>query len=251
MKHDFPEEGEIVICTVTKVLPHAVFARLEEYGSSGLIHISEISPGRIRNIREYVKEGKVIVCKVLGVDKAKGHIDLSLRRVTEVQKRQKVSQVKQEKKSEKIIEYVAKKLGKKYENFYSRISSLIFKAYPNLYSCFEDVVAEKTTLKKLGVPEKEAKELEEVIRQRITLPDVTIKGIASITSFAPDGIQVVKKALKKIKMNVRYLGAGKYLLSITAPDYKTAEKKLSSELQKVENFMKKNNGIFEFRRKEE
>ena len=67
-KKGFPEEDEIVICTVTKIHFHSVFVNLDEYGRSGLIHISEVSPGRIRNLRDFVVEGKKVVCKVLRID---------------------------------------------------------------------------------------------------------------------------------------------------------------------------------------
>ena len=86
-KAGFPEDSELVICTVTKINPGSVFVNIDEYDRSGLIHISEISPGRIRNIRDYVKEGKKVVCKVLHVDSNKGHIDLSLRRVSDGQRK--------------------------------------------------------------------------------------------------------------------------------------------------------------------
>src|SRR3990167_9954155 len=86
-KNGLPEESEIVVCTIKKILPNSVFVDLDEYeNKEGLIHISEISPGRIRNIRDFVKEGKKIVCKVLKVDVQKGHLDLSLRRVNQVQR---------------------------------------------------------------------------------------------------------------------------------------------------------------------
>ena len=55
---DFPEEGELVICTVTKVQSHSVFVRLDEFDKGGMIHISEVSPGRIRNIRDFVRKIK-------------------------------------------------------------------------------------------------------------------------------------------------------------------------------------------------
>ena len=88
-----PEIGDIVICTVKKVLPHSVFVDLDEYGKEAMIHISEIAPGRIRNIRDYVKEGKKVICKILNLDLNKGYIDLSLRRVTQTQKTNKNNEV--------------------------------------------------------------------------------------------------------------------------------------------------------------
>ena len=57
-KSDLPEEGEILLCTVTNIQYSSVFVKMDENDKSGMIHISEIAAGRIRNIRDYVKEGK-------------------------------------------------------------------------------------------------------------------------------------------------------------------------------------------------
>ena len=72
------EEGEIVLCTVDKIIGTTVFVKIEGNGE-GTITTSEIAPGRIRNLRDYVSPGRKIVCKVLRVDVNK--ISLSLRRV--------------------------------------------------------------------------------------------------------------------------------------------------------------------------
>src|SRR3990167_2288757 len=114
-KQDFPEEGDLVLCTVTSVQFHSVFVDMDEYKRGGMIHISEVSPGRIRNIRDFVKEGKKIVCKVLRINKEKGYIDLSLRRVNESEKRRKIDQIKREQNAENIVELSAKKLDMKTE----------------------------------------------------------------------------------------------------------------------------------------
>src|SRR3989338_9154007 len=93
-KSGFPEESELVQCTVTSVQSHSVFVMIDEYGINGMIHISEVAPGRIRNIRDFVMEGKTVICKVLRVNAERGHVDLSLRRVSESQKRNKIAAVK-------------------------------------------------------------------------------------------------------------------------------------------------------------
>ena len=41
------KEGKLSLCTVTKIHFHSVFVNMDEYGRTGLIHISEVSPGRI------------------------------------------------------------------------------------------------------------------------------------------------------------------------------------------------------------
>ena len=60
------EEGQIVLCTVEKILGTTVFVKIEGNGE-GTITTSEISPGRIRNLRDYVVPGKKIVCKILSI----------------------------------------------------------------------------------------------------------------------------------------------------------------------------------------
>src|SRR3989339_26166 len=99
----YPEESDLVMCTVNYIQHNSVFVSIHEYNRQGMIPISEIAPGRIRNIRDYVTEGRVVICKVLRVNQERGYIDLSLRRVSESQRRQKSDEVKQETKAEKII----------------------------------------------------------------------------------------------------------------------------------------------------
>jgi translation initiation factor 2 subunit 1 len=77
-KDPYPSEGDLVICTVTKVSSHGAFVKLDEYGGKdGFIHISEVASIWVKNIRDYVREGQKTVGKVLSVDRTKGHIDLT------------------------------------------------------------------------------------------------------------------------------------------------------------------------------
>jgi translation initiation factor 2 subunit 1 len=233
-KEGMPEEDELVLCTVTSVLHHSIFVELDEYGKTGMINISEVSPGRIRNIRDFVQEGKKIVCKVLRVDKVKGHIDLSLRRVNEGQKRNKMDELKQEQKAEKIIEAVARQMNKGLDEVYEEISSKVFEKYEYIFQCFNDIVDKELNLEKLGIGKALADELTKIVKEKIKPPEVQIKGILKLVSHASDGIEAVKKTLQRAEKigkgnaKITYAGAGNYNIFITAPDYKTAEKILKS-----------------------
>src|SRR3989344_529510 len=142
-KTGFPQEEELVLCTVTAVQYSSVFCTLDEYGArTGMIHISEVAPGRIRNIREFVKEGKKIVCKVLRINTERGHIDLSLRRVTEMQKRTKTDSIKNEQRAEKIVEQLAHQLKEPIEVLYKLVAEKILPSYAYLHQCFEEVAAD-------------------------------------------------------------------------------------------------------------
>jgi len=252
-KKIFPDENELVICTVKQVQHHSIFAQLDEYNRVGLIHISEVSPGRIRNIRDYVKEGKVVVCKVLRVNKEKGYIDLSLRRVSEGQRRTKINEVKQEQKAEKIIEFVAKNLKLKKEDIIAKVKQAISGKFDTLYSCFEAIISEDADLEKLGVDKKIADELTKEVKARIKPPEVELFGIYHLTSYDPDGVSIIKDCVKKGESSgenttIRYAGGGTYNVKVTHSNYKDAEKVLKKVNTAMEKFMKKHNSTFEFER---
>lgn len=254
-KTGFPEENELVLCTVTNIQYHSVFVNLDEYDTQGMIHISEISPGRIRNIRDYVKEGKKVVCTVLRIHKEKGHIDLSLRRVNAAQRRQKNSQIKQEMLAEKIVENVARKRQEDPIQLYDKIVAILFKEYPTLFSVFEDVALKDESLEKLGIEKELAEQLTELIKLRIKPSEVKVCGDFVLQSYKPDGVNIIREAIKKGKkinkeLTIRYKGAGTYHLEIKAGEYKDAEKVLDKVLKAVVGHMEANGSEGEFVREE-
>ncbi|MBN2423124.1 S1 RNA-binding domain-containing protein [Candidatus Woesearchaeota archaeon] len=249
-KTGFPEESELVMCTVTKIQYHSVFVTINDYGLSGMIHISEIAPGRIRNIRDYVKEGKTIICKVLRINRERGHVDLSLRRVTDAQKRNKANQIKHEKKAENIIEHTAKELKLEPKKLYEKIKEPVLKGHEFFFECFEDVVEKDLKLASLGIDKKISEKLEQVIRLRIKPKEVEISGILSLISYDGNGVEIVKNALieadKVEGAEIRYIGGGKYKIIVKSKEYKSAENKLDEATNAAIKYVKKHKGESKF-----
>lgn len=156
MRREFPEEGDIVIGTVKDVKPYGAFVELLEYpGKEGMIHISEVTSGWVKNIRDHVKVGQRVVAKVLRVDERKGHIDLSLKRVTEQQKRAKVQEWKRFQRASKMLERAAEKLGKSLEEAWEEVGYLLEDEFGELYNAFETMVIEgKEVLDDLEISEE-------------------------------------------------------------------------------------------------
>ncbi|MFC1648087.1 translation initiation factor IF-2 subunit alpha [Nanoarchaeota archaeon] len=247
-KEGYPEEDEFVLCTITKIQYHSVFCTLDEYEKSGMIHISEVSPGRIRNIRDYVQEGKKVVCKVLRIDLEKQHIDLSLRRVNEAQKKAKLNVIKQEQRAEKIMEQLAEQLKKPAKDIYNETTKALFTNYEMLYLAFEDVVENDADLKKFGLKKEIADPLTALVKEKIMPKQVTISGLIDAVSYAEDGVSAVKKSLLAAEAKgseITYTGAGKYRIQVTAPDYKQAEKIMADCIKAAESEMKEGELKFE------
>ena len=109
-KDGLPSKGEVVIGKVKRVNPYSAFIDLDEYPVEGMIHISEVARNRVKDIRNWVKEGSTIVCLVLYIDHDKGHINLSLKRLDQYDRNRRLQIWKRDGKGEKFLLTIAKEM---------------------------------------------------------------------------------------------------------------------------------------------
>ncbi|KMK91785.1 MULTISPECIES: S1 domain-containing post-transcriptional regulator GSP13 [Rossellomorea] len=76
------ETGSVVTGKVTGIQPYGAFVALDEE-TQGLVHISEITHGFVKDVNEHLSVGDEVQVKVLSVDEAKGKISLSIRATQE------------------------------------------------------------------------------------------------------------------------------------------------------------------------
>ena len=74
------KKGKIVKGTVTGIENYGAFISLDEY-YSGLIHISEISHGYVKDINNFLKIGEIIDVEILDIDEASGQLRLSIKNI--------------------------------------------------------------------------------------------------------------------------------------------------------------------------
>ncbi|MDR0661876.1 MAG: S1 RNA-binding domain-containing protein [Holosporales bacterium] len=74
-----PEVGRIYEGTVVKVVPFGAFVNFSGH-KDGLVHISELSPTRVNQVTDVVREGDVVRVKVIGFDQ-RGKVKLSIKAV--------------------------------------------------------------------------------------------------------------------------------------------------------------------------
>ena len=253
MRKNYPEVGELVIATVKNIKPYGAFVTLDEYGGKeGFIHIGEVATGWIKYISDYIREGQKVVCKVMRVDPERGHVDLSLKRVNEHQKREKIQQWKNEKKAEKLFEIVAQRLGKKVEECYEEFGNQLIEHYGSLYNSFEEAAINDDALEDEGFQGDWIKIFIQVAQENITPPFVKISGFVELTTSHPQGIEHIKKVLSKAEgenIVITYVGAPKYRIQVKAEDYKNAEEILSKVAGKIIKEIKKLGGEGEFHRR--
>lgn len=255
---EWPDEGELIVGTVYKVLNYGAFVKLEEYhGKEAFIHISEVSSGWVKNIRDHVRENQKIVCRVLRVNPKKGHVDASLKRIREDQRTKKIQQWKIEQKAEKFLELVAKSLDKNLDTAYKEVGYQLMDIFGDIYGAFEIAADEGVeALTSEGIGDKWAEAITEVAKKNITPPEVHINGYVDIETFVPNGVDVIIEALKAAEDNgdaeeeisVQCVGAPRYRLTVKSSDYILAEKALKAAADRCISVVEESNGNGSFLR---
>jgi translation initiation factor 2 subunit 1 len=256
-KPEWPEVGDLVLATVETVTDYGAYVKLDEYDKEGLLHISEISSSWIRNIRNFVREGQKVVLKVLRVTVEKGHIDLSLRRVTKREKIEKIMSWKKERKAETLLRSVSEKTGLPLDEIHEKAGALIEKEY-GLYEGFEKAVKEGAeAFTRIGVPEELATVLAEVAKEKIHLPMVKVKGVVELRCMKPAGVKVIKEAFLNAKkaeeageaeLRFYVVAAPRYRIEVSAENYKDAEATLQRVAETVVSNVVQSGGQGVFKR---
>ncbi|MDC1136421.1 S1 RNA-binding domain-containing protein [Nitrosopumilus sp.] len=250
---EMPEQGEIILATVTKVMDHGAYVTLDEYDDiQGFLHISEIAPGWIRSVNRFVKDGEK---KVLLVKKVKaGDIDLSLKQVSKDQKKQKLKEVKKYEKGKTLLENLQEK-AKLTDDEIEKLEDKLYTKFDSVYDGFMEIARNGISIvSDLKLAKKITTPIEEIC-SKIKLPSVEIRGIMEITNNKSDGVEIIKKTLldiikKDSTMDITYLGAPKYRISITSQDFKSAEKSLKPIIEEIQTNIEKKKGLFKFTRED-
>ncbi|WP_454995108.1 CvfD/Ygs/GSP13 family RNA-binding post-transcriptional regulator [Bulleidia extructa] len=90
--------GQIVEGKVTGLQPYGAFVAIDK-NLSGLIHISEISDGFVKNIHSFVEVGQVVRVKIIDLDEKSNQAKLSLKALQKRRFHQRHSSLKDDKPS--------------------------------------------------------------------------------------------------------------------------------------------------------
>ena len=222
------EEGDIVLCTVDKIIGTIVFVKIGGYGE-GNITFSEIAPGRIRNIRDYVVPKKKIICKVLRISH-NGNIDLSFRRVTPKEQKEMKETNKLEKGYKSILKTV---LGEKVDKI------------------IKEIIKEETIYDFLEEAKENSKRLEKMVGKAETIKILEILNIQKdktakikkefkLHTNKSNGLELIKTLFSKIKpAKAKYISAGKYSLELEGENLKSADQELKKIISEIEKTAKK------------
>ena len=247
MKKTDPEIGDLVVCTVKDVRDFGATCSLDEYPSKeGFIHISEVSSGWIKYIRDYVREGKRVVCKVLDANPSRGRFDLSLRRVNDHQKREKLKEWKNEQRAEKILANLSVQFPGKLDT--NTVIEEMEEKFGSLAYAL-DLAAVEPEQFSTDLKNKEwATVIIDYARENLKPPVAEVRGIIKLKDGSGNGIEVIKKALhagEREGIEITYLGAPQYRIISQAEELKIAEENMKKSGEDIISYLKKHGGIGE------
>lgn len=235
IKKQSPEEKELVLVKISKIMPHGAYCELIEYGLDAYLPISEIASGWIKNIHEFIKEGQKDVGRVILIDKDKKAIDVSLKKVTTKEKNDKISEYNLEKRYEKLFNQAlsAAKLESKRDTITEDISKT--------FGTYTEIIQSVADKKPLG-PISKHKGLEEALAEIVSknIKPKTYTVFYTLDMHAADpkaGIPEIKQALLEIEktgVEILYLGAPRYKLISKDSDYPKAESRIKQAQKTID-----------------
>jgi len=253
----WPESGELVVGEIDEIEDFGVFVDLTQYQDKrGLVHISEVASGWIKNVRDHVAEGQTVVAKVLDVDTDAQQIDLSLKDVNDHQRSETIQEWKNEQKADNWMELA---VGEDDEEAITAVANALLAEYGSLYDAFEAAAIhgeEAIEDADLSADEREA--IVSTARENVSVPYVTVTGYVDLESPDADGVDDVKTALQaaegngevpeEVDLEVSYVGSPEYRLRVKAPNYKTAERELEESGARAVDAIVDEGGSGEFHR---
>ena len=250
-----PEEGEFVIGRVSEVRNHGADVELLEYpGQRGFVHISEVASGWVKYIRDFIREGQMVVAKVTRVKRKRHIVDMSVRQVSGHRKQARIREWKNEQRATKLIELVASEAKLEPETLLEEVSGPFRENYGTLYGAFEAAVVDTAEFTKAHNG-KWVKPFLATAEANITPPFVTIEGRLTLSSWAPDGVEHLRKALtapaaqeEETTLEISSDGAPDYRIRVRAPDFKQAERELKQATDAVLKAFRPSDGKASFER---
>ncbi|CAJ2501978.1 Uu.00g048310.m01.CDS01 [Anthostomella pinea] len=224
----YPEIDSFVMVNVKQIADMGAYVKLLEYDNiDGMILLSELSRRRIRSIQKLIRVGRNEVVVVLRVDKEKGYIDLSKRRVSPEDIVKCEERYNKSKMVHSIMRHVAEKTQTPIETLYENIAWPLNKKFGHSIDAFKLSITNPEVWNDITfTSDPVAEELKSYIGKRLTPQPTKVRADIEVTCFEYEGIDAVKAALRTaearstedIQVKVRLVSPPLYVLTSTCLD---------------------------------
>ncbi|CAL8070229.1 unnamed protein product [Orchesella dallaii] len=259
-KEKYPEVEDVVMVNVKRIAEMGAYVHLLEYNNiEGMILLSELSRRRIRSVNKLIRIGKTEPVVVIRVDKEKGYIDLSKRRVAPEDVEKCNEQFSKAKAVNSILRHVADLLGfetdEQLEELYTKTAWHFeekYKKKASAYDAFKNAVQDPSILDECGLDENTKDVLLKNIQQKLMSQSVKIRSDIEVSCYAYEGIEAVKKALRAglecskqdMPVKINLIAPPLYVVTTSTPERQDGITLLQEAIGKIEETIKKLGGSF-------
>eukprot|EP00761_Pharyngomonas_kirbyi_P012414 gb/GECH01012441.1/.p1 GENE.gb/GECH01012441.1/~~gb/GECH01012441.1/.p1 ORF type:complete len:304 (+),score=64.24 gb/GECH01012441.1/:1-912(+) len=248
----YPEVDDLVMIKVKSVDEMGAYVSLLEYGNiEGMILLSELSRSRIRSISKLVRVGRQEVVVVLRVDKEKGYIDLSKRRVTPEDIVKCEDKYMKSRAVHSIMRHCAEISEMELDDLYVNVAWPLYKKFGHAFEAFRAALVEPDTVfEGLNVETKIRDTLLDIIQKRMKPQPVKLRADLEVTCFGYEGIDAIKEALFQgencgdddTPIQIRLVAPPLYVMSMTTLYKGNGIETLNKAIDTVSNVLSDKNG---------
>mmetsp|Transcript_45259 Transcript_45259/g.66387 ORF Transcript_45259/g.66387 Transcript_45259/m.66387 type:complete len:454 (+) Transcript_45259:115-1476(+) len=240
----YPDVEETVVVLVKRIDVMGVYVNLIEYDDTeGMILLSELSRRRIRSVKKLINVGRQEVALVLRVDKDKGYIDLSKRRVSPEDIDMIEERFNKSKSVHSIMRNLATTQKRDVEDLYESFGWELADEYGHMLEAFKKLLIDGSILDKYTMSEDVKEALKKNVAMRLTPQPVKVRSDFEVTCFAYEGIDAIKAALMKgiehgTEINpiaVRLIAPPLYVMTCNTLDQEFGIDLLTKALEKVQS----------------
>lgn len=249
-ENPYPEVDDLVMVTVGQIADMGAYVTLNEYNNlEGMVLLSELSRRRIRSVQRLIRVGKQEVVVVLRVDREKGYIDLSKRRVSPEEVEKFEEKYNRSKLVHSIMRHVAERRDMNLESLYRAVGWPLYRKYGHAYDAFKAALADPEAVwGSLPEPVDPAilAELMQNIVRRLTPQKLKIRADVEVACFGYEGIDAVKAALAAaealscddIPIRVKLVAPPLYVLLTTCMDRQRGLELMTRAVEAIEAAIK-------------
>jgi len=251
-ENKLPEVDDLVMVNVKSIAENRLgaYVSLLEYNNvEGMILFSELSRRRIRSISKLIRVGRQEVVVVLRVDKEKGYIDLSKRRVSPEDIVKCEEKYNKSKAVHSIMRHVAELTGKGTEDLYKNFGWPLYAKYGHAYDALNAAINDPTILDPYNIEDSVKEELLKVIKRRLAPQACKLRADFEVTCFEYEGIDAIKAALLKgqitdseIPIKIKLVAPPLFAMISNTHDKELGIKVLTAALETISTEIKNSKG---------
>lgn len=262
-KHKLPETDEVVMVNIRQIAEMGSYVNLLEYNKiEGMILLSELSRRRIRSINKLIRVGRNEVVVVVRVDKEKGYIDLSKRRVSTEEIIKCEEKFAKGKTVNSILRHTAEVLkmstDEEFEDLYEKTAWKLDDKYKKpgfAYEMFKQCVTDPSVLDECDIPAEWKEILLSNIKRRLTPQAVKCRADIEVSCYSYEGIDAIKNALKDgltlstedKPVRINLIAPPVYVVTSTSLDREEGVKLLQNVIDKIKTSIESFRGRFKIK----